>query len=426
MKNVLPFSVTIACAAAALTLHWSYVHNTPVAAAQPARHVMSVPRSNGMCALSVIDQIKAVDAFAKLVPVFRHPRCFNCHGNFDITNKDEHTGATAVPKDLDFRTLLNVDQRIRLHAECGSCHNQINGKASRPTLKANVTVSGWMMAPAPMQWVKAKDNEQLCVLVKRFEDHPDMFIDHVASDHGEIQFVEAALAGNRALDSANMDLYDVVSDPPPVTIEKLIENAMGWARLVGSHWKDSDDCGCAKPKVELIMRGEITGKSQGQTIGGEFNSSVMLEPDTLSVYQGTGTVTMSNFKFPVPGNCSVANDMQPGKVVVKEVRFAADNKDDITLRVLPGNTGGTHTIMCPGFPQPLTMPIFASMGQWRYAHGRDLQGGDYLFKDFQITASSATGRTMLGRKEITRTASAPGVDVTAKTIFEIWTVPRGQ
>jgi hypothetical protein len=67
-----------------------------------------------------------------------------------------------------------------------------------------------MMAPEPMQWVKATDNEQLCILVKSFEDHPDTFIDHVASDHGEIQFVAAAFAGNRGLDSASMDTYDVV------------------------------------------------------------------------------------------------------------------------------------------------------------------------------------------------------------------------
>jgi hypothetical protein len=175
------------------------------------------------------------------------------------------------------------------------------------------------------------------------------------------------------------------------------------------------------------MRGEIIGKSQGQAFSGEFNSSVMLEPDTLSVYQGSGTVTLSNFKLPLPmPNCTMVNNISPSKVVVKEVRFAADGKDDISLRVFPENMAGTHAITCAGFPSALTMPLFTPMQQWRFAHGRDLEGGNYLFKDFQITGQSATGRTMIGRKETTRTVSSQGVDITAKTIFEIWTVPRSQ
>jgi hypothetical protein len=283
-----------------------------------------------------------------------------------------------------------------------------------------------MMAPEPMQWVKATDNEQLCILVKSFEDHPDTFIDHVASDHGEIQFVAAAFAGNRGLDSASMDTYDVVTERPPGTIERLIEHGMGWARLVGAHWKDSPDCGCVKPRVELIMRGEIIGNTQGETISGEFNSTVMLEPDTLSVYTGTSTVSLGNFTFPTPPGCTVTHSIQPSNVVVKELRFGTDASDGISLSVFPDNTVGSHTITCPNFPQPLTMPVFTPMQQWRFAHGRDLRGTDYFFNDFEVTTQNANGRTMVGRKEITRTVSTQGVDVTAKTIFEIWTVPPGQ
>jgi hypothetical protein len=111
---------------------------------------------------------------------------------------------------------------------------------------------------------------------------------------------------------------------------------------------------------------------------------------------------------------------------VKEVRFATDGSNDISLVVFPENSSGSHTVTCPGFPQPLTMPLFTPMQQWRFAHGRDLQGSDYFFDGFQVNAQSSSGRTMVGRKEVTRTVSTQGVDVTAKTIFEIWTVPPGQ
>lgn len=420
------YGLTFAVAGAAALLHWTYVQRVPTAAAQAPLHTLNTIRDGATCNLPVTDQVKAVDAFSKMVPVFRHPRCSNCHGSFDITDTNLHSGANAVPNDLDFRQPLDVSQRQRLHAACGDCHKNITGHANRPTLTANVVVSGWMIAPAPMQWVSAQDDEQLCILVKGHEENADSFISHVTIDHGEIQFLKAAFEGKRALDSATMDTYDVVAEPPPGSMASLIAHGTKWARLVGDHWKDSQDCGCVKPKVELIMRGEIIGKADGQSISGEFNSSVMLEPDTLSVYQGTGSVVLSNFKMPIPPNCQFSSSVPPSKIVVKEVRFGTDGSNDISVLLFPENSTGSHTFNCPLLPRPITMPVVTPMQQWRFAHGRDLKGTDYFIDGFQVTAQSSSGRTMVARKETTRTVSSQGTDVTAKTIFEIWTVPRTQ
>ena len=106
-------------------------------------------------------------------------------------------------------------------------------------------------AAAPhVRWV-GKDTEQLCILIKGFEENADSFISHVASDHGEVQFVKAAFEGVRGLDSESIDLYDVVPEPPPGSMGQLIAQGTGWARLVGDHWKDSPECGCLLPKIKL-------------------------------------------------------------------------------------------------------------------------------------------------------------------------------
>jgi hypothetical protein len=89
-----------------------------------------------------------------------------------------------------------------------------------------------------MRWV-GKSTEQLCRLMKGFEENAESMISHVVSDHGEVKFVQAAFEGRRALDSAAMDTYDVVPEPPPGSIAQLIGQATRWARLVGEHWKDS-------------------------------------------------------------------------------------------------------------------------------------------------------------------------------------------
>jgi hypothetical protein len=191
-----------------------------------------------------------VKAFAEMMPVFKHDRCANCHGKFNVLS-DEHTGAGAAKESkLDPTTLLTVSERVAFHKRCGDCHNQIEGKGVRRQLTDSTIISGWMLAPAPMRWV-GKDTEQLCVLVKGFEENADSFISHAATDHGEVEFVKAAFEGKRALDAENMELYDVDSAPPPGSMKQLIAHATRWARLVGDHWKDSPECGCVMPKIKL-------------------------------------------------------------------------------------------------------------------------------------------------------------------------------
>ncbi len=65
------------------------------------------------CPLPVGEQIKAVKAFSKMMPVFRHPRCENCHGAFDIMSK-KHPGADYINEEPDFRQPMSPDVRRRV------------------------------------------------------------------------------------------------------------------------------------------------------------------------------------------------------------------------------------------------------------------------------------------------------------------------
>lgn len=249
----LPYALALALLCVSYLAYASSEPRSSTKSTTPQLHTLMSARG-ATCRLPVGKRVEAVKAFAEMMPVFTHDRCANCHGNFNVLSDDEHTGAGAAKESkLDPTTLLTVSERVAFHQRCGDCHNQIEGKAVRRQLTDSTVISGWMLAPAPMRWV-GKDTEQLCILVKGFEENADSFISHVASDHGEVQFVKAAFEGKRALDSANMDLYDVVREPAPGSMGELIAQATRWARLVSDHWTDSRECGCVMPKIKLKVR----------------------------------------------------------------------------------------------------------------------------------------------------------------------------
>jgi hypothetical protein len=248
--DVFPFALALALLGVSYLASASSGQHSKPSPTGPQLHLPTTA-TGATCRLPVGKQVEAAKAFAEMMPVFKHDRCFNCHGKFNVLSIDEHTGAGAAKESkLDPTALLTVSERIAFHQRCGDCHNQIQGRGIRPQLSKDVVVSGWMLPPAPMRWV-GKDTEQLCMLVKGFEENADSFISHVVSDHGEVEFVKAAFEGKRALDAENMELYDVVAEPPPGSMGGLIAQGTRWARLVGDHWKDSRECGCVPPKIKL-------------------------------------------------------------------------------------------------------------------------------------------------------------------------------
>jgi len=220
----------------------------------PARLLHAVEGRS--CTLPIGQQIKAVNAFKEMIPVFRHPRCFNCHGGFDITDSVRHEGAEAVPEGVNPRAPLTVPQRQALHENCGGCHSEIHGEMKRFTKTDTLILSGWMVAPEGMLWV-GKSDETLCLDMKRHEAVPDSFVDHMESDHKEVQFIEAAFLGVRALSPTDPTRNGIVPEPPPGNQAALVAKAKKWVQLVGGEWKEGpgtrepSECGCVMPKIKL-------------------------------------------------------------------------------------------------------------------------------------------------------------------------------
>lgn len=252
------------------------------------------------CPLPVPKQVAAVGAFRDMVKTFRHPRCINCHGAFDPLAETHEGHLQARGSGLNPLTdILTVEQRLRFHEGCDSCHDNIpkGGTALRPT-KGDPTrsVGGWMMAPKPMQWV-GDDDEQLCIKLKRFEPGGgNDFIDHVDRDHGEVQFVQIAFNGDRALG----DRLEGPPDPPPGGKAKLVDQARRWVQHMKaeSGWVGDPECGCVTPRIKLRIKhtSEIDPGNPHHRAGflgfsGDATFEVTLAPDPrMEPYRAQGQI----------------------------------------------------------------------------------------------------------------------------------------
>ena len=58
-----------------LAMAWNHATGTAFAAS-----VAAAPQAGGSCPLTAAQQTKSSQAWLKMMPVFRHPRCTNCHG----------------------------------------------------------------------------------------------------------------------------------------------------------------------------------------------------------------------------------------------------------------------------------------------------------------------------------------------------------
>ncbi len=397
----------------------------PLIPSLPARPVqLAAPSADG-CPLSFAQQLKAVDAFSKMLPVFRHPRCRNCHGGMDVLS-EQHPGASQLEDaQPDPRAPMNPAQRDSVSEQkCMDCHDNIR-RLNHPSGKG-----GWMIPPRPMFFVNEdgsdKSDEELCKLMKAQETTGEKFVSHIRDDHETIQFIEAGFAGDRALGEGLKD-NGLEAEPPPGTQEELTRKAKEWVDGMGEGYESSPDCGCVKPEVELTMKSDLKGISQGQAMTAQVTSTVRLARDSSGLlYYGQAPLQHGTYTMPpLPPGCRIAFAPSGGTLDVKEARFDVPEDGPLTIQlaVQPTNSGGTMTLTCPRIP-PTTMPAFISAQEWRFVHEPDRKDQHYYFDQFEVPTGGGTGRTLIGRKNVTRTVEREGVTVTATTTFELWSLPR--
>ena len=115
-----------------------------------------------------------------MLPVFRHPRCMNCHGGVDPLT-EQHRGFDQL--DLSIDRMASPESRKEWEAQCQQCHTELEG---------------WTTPGEPVFFV-GKDDETLCMQMKKFEKTGDLFVEHILNDHKGIQFIAAGFKGDRAL-----------------------------------------------------------------------------------------------------------------------------------------------------------------------------------------------------------------------------------
>lgn len=123
------------------------------------------------------DAAKSRAAFLAALPVFRHPRCLNCHSNGDFPRQgdDGHPHAQNVKR--------GVDGKGKYAEKCSACHQEHN----TPGANMPPGAPSWHLPPAatPMIW-EGKTPHEICDQLKDPKRNGGktigQIVEHVTSD----------------------------------------------------------------------------------------------------------------------------------------------------------------------------------------------------------------------------------------------------
>ena len=207
--------------------------------------------SGPSCPLSVGQQVKAVTAFREMMPVFRHPRCANCHGG--VNPFIEGTGPDPADESAPASTEAHRGGAIRrqndrapdgtalIESECRDCHDHM-------ATRRDGSESVWMTAPNLLSFVD-KDATTLCKQIKgAFHDAEDL-IGHMTDDNGGNNFTRTAYNGDRGLDPERYG--DIPRVWPPISHEAFIQLGRKWVAAMGGELEGDESCGCVMPRIRL-------------------------------------------------------------------------------------------------------------------------------------------------------------------------------
>jgi hypothetical protein len=281
------------------------------------------------CPAPLGKQIQAVGAFAEMLPVFRHPRCMNCHGGLDPTS-DAHPGADQIEPNS------NSEQ-------CQQCHDGL---------------PGWRQPGEPVFFV-GKSDEELCLQMKQFEHTGREFVEHIHNDHGGVQFIAAGFVGDRALGEGLVD-YSLTIEQPPGTQAGLTAMARKWVDLLGEEgYTASRECGCVvKLEGKFTYTDSLSGVMSNVT---KVTGNLLWKPEekakraaptfgdvpsvSFTPTEGDITVEMEfkNMGIGGAGSCEgqgrrtfSVEQMTRGALRYMQLEIAADGRYKFTL-VIPDN-----------------------------------------------------------------------------------------
>ena len=333
----------------------------------------SVGQAANSCPLALGDQVKAIKAFAKMVPVFRHPRCSNCHGGVDPfadPKVGKHGGG-------------EMDADAFEAGICEDCHDQMTGGMAN---------SKWKLSPPPMHWVK-KNDEELCMQVREMEPDAAKYVGHIRNDNGKEPFTLVAFRGMRALSAgtkSEISGNEITKESPPGSLELMTQQAQDYVDAMGGSLVGSSECGCKLQPVEVHFRSTMTIADARitRTITGEGKVLLEVKPDpsapewdVASDFRvGSADITWSAVTISAPAGCD-------GQVIVQAspptkfkfwLGISASPELKLSLQILPG--ADLHKVLnrcrIPSgalMDSPFNDPISLFGGAWNALHGKSAE-----------------------------------------------------
>lgn len=254
-------------------------------AAASATGTLALPQGEA-CPLTIVQQKNSVAAWKKMMPVFRHPRCTNCHGGIPdpLPGKGGATRKHVGVVDMDSTDTEKV---------CSECH-----------------VEGWRLSE--LKWVERTDTE-ICSFQKSLFTSAE-FIDHIVRDLGGTPFIEFAFEGLRGLnDGAGKSAMEedlkrpYTPAPPPGTHAQLIQLAKAWVAAQGGRFVGDNQCGCVIPETGEIYQLVITlyndGGFPGIMVTDSVSMRIRIEDTTVTVSginNSASRATPEKLSFTVP------------------------------------------------------------------------------------------------------------------------------
>lgn len=341
----------------------------------------SAVEGGGSCPLTATQELNSIKTFLKMMPVFRHPRCINCHGGIPkpLPERVQVGRVWQYPIAPPIRHAGVVDfDSTDSNLTCEECH-----------------ADGWGEASGAPNWTDKTDLQMCRGMHISFDGDAVSFLDHIVRDGGRTPFIKLAFQGKRGLTEGGQTIYEtetgrtMTAAPPPGSHQQLIQQAKDWVAAQGGSFFEDPDCGCLFDKLEVQIKTSLQVANQGPanetgTIRGEGSIILKLAPDisepewelTTGTGQSTANITWSGVDVTRSNGCIITILSNPpteftfwlGMSVKPDLKFA--------LQVVPGLDIHGSRWRCPR-PPPLSGMVAGPVGEtdgifsaaWSSLHG---------------------------------------------------------
>jgi hypothetical protein len=316
-----------------VTIAVGWDRGTPTASATAAGG--SVREAGGSCPLTAAQELASITAFKKMMPVFRHPRCLNCHGGIP--------DPLASPTPARHAGVVELDATDN-NKTCEECH-----------------MDGWRVPPA-FKWTEKTDAE-LCSDMKMFT--AEAFIDHILRDGGGTPFIEMAFRGKRGLNEGGQTIFEadlkrpLKAEPPPGTHAQLVQQARDWVKAQGGSFVGDGDCGCIIDKLEVLIHSTLQIVNHGPaketgTITGEGSVVLTLRPDvsepdwdvTTGPNGSTAKITWSGVAVTRANGCEIIIQSSPATEFEFWLGMSYNPEPKFALQVVSGLDSHSSRTRC--------------------------------------------------------------------------------